>query len=103
MTNDLIFSTARIEKFRLGTTCPSTQLHVTPTDDDDIFDYARQLATQPRMKPNTRYDLEVPEDTHWELVKLAADLKMHHEDYAQNVLIGHVEHELDRKAKDRGD
>ena len=103
MTNDLIFSTAGIEQFRLGTKCPSMQLHVTSKDDDDILDYARQLATQPCMKPNTRYDLEVPEDTHWELVKLAADLKMHHEDYAQNVLIGHVEHELDRKAKDRGD
>ena len=48
---------------------------------------------------NTKIFLEIPEDTHWELVKLAADLKMHHEDYAQNVLIGHVEQELDRKAK----
>jgi hypothetical protein len=103
MTNDLIFSTAGIEQFRLGTTCPSTQLHVTPTDDDDILDYARQLATQTRMTTHRRYDLELPDDTHWELVKLAADLKMHHEDYAQNVLIGHVEHELDRKAKDQGD
>ena len=45
-----------------------------------------------------RYDLDLPEETHWELVKLAAELKMHHEDYAQNVLIGHVEQELDRKA-----
>ena len=66
---------------------------------DDILDYARQLATQSRMTTHRRYDLELPEDTHWELVKLAADLKMHHEDYAQNVLIGHVEQELDRKTK----
>jgi len=99
MTNDLIFSTAGIEQFRLGTTCPSTQLHVTSNNDNDILEYARQLAIQTRMANHQRYDLEVPEDTHWELVKLAADLKMHHEDYAQNVLIGHVEHELDRKAK----
>jgi hypothetical protein len=67
---------------------------------DDILEYARQLATQPLMKSYKRYDLDLPEDTHWELVKLAAELKMHHEDYAQNVLIGHVEQELDRKAKD---
>jgi hypothetical protein len=68
---------------------------------DDILEYARQLATQPRMTNHKRYDLELPEDTHWELVKLAADLKMHYEDYAQNVLIGHVESELDRKANDQ--
>jgi hypothetical protein len=68
---------------------------------DDILEYARQLATQSRMTTHRHYDLELPEDTHWELVKLAADLKMHHEDYAQNVLIGHVEAELDRKANDQ--
>jgi hypothetical protein len=72
--------------------------------DEDILEYARQLATQPIsnfMTDHKRYDLELPEDTHWELVKLAADLKMHHEDYAQNVLIGHVESELDRKANNQ--
>ena len=67
---------------------------------DSILEYARQLALKKPMTPRTRYDLELPEDTHWELVKLAADLKMHYEDYAQNVLIGHVENELDRKAND---
>ena len=70
---------------------------------DDILAYARTLAMQPRnntIMGDKRYDLEIPEDTHWELVKLAAELKMHHEDYAQNVLIGHVESELDRETKD---
>lgn len=67
---------------------------------DDILDYARQLVTQNRMTTHKRYDIEIPDDTHWELVKLAADLKMHHEDYAINVLIGHVESELDRKTQD---
>jgi len=70
---------------------------------DDILDYARQLANTidyQSMKLNQRYDLEIPENTHWELVKLAADLRMHHEDYALNVLIGHVENELDQKSKD---
>jgi hypothetical protein len=67
---------------------------------DDILDYARKLATQPKMISHLRYELDIPEDTHWELVKLAADLKMHHEDYAIHLLIGHVESELDRKAED---
>jgi len=67
---------------------------------DDILEYARQLATQPMKIGHLRYELDIPEDTHWELVKLAADLKMHQEDYAINVLIGHVESELDRKAQD---
>jgi len=69
---------------------------------DNILDYARQLAgtiDYKSMKLHQRYDLELPEDTHWELVKLAADLKMHHEDYALNVLIGHVENELYQKSK----
>lgn len=50
------------------------------------------------MTSTIRYDLEIPEDTHWELVRLAAGIKMHQEDYAQNILIGHVEQELDRQA-----
>lgn len=86
---------------------------------DDILEYARQLAITPHttfmmnqlglqsltnpIKNYIRYDLEIPEDTHWELVKLAADLKMHHEDYAQNMLVGYVEQQLDRQAEDRGD
>jgi hypothetical protein len=71
---------------------------------DDILEYARQLVsktTEPMTPIRYHYDLEeLPEDIHWELVKLAADLRMHHEDYARNVLISHVEQELDRKAKD---
>jgi hypothetical protein len=70
------------------------------TDDQDVLEYAKSLAIEPMPTMPTRYDLDIPEDTHWELVKLAADLKMHHEDYAQHVLIGHVEQQLDRKAQD---
>lgn len=73
---------------------------------DDILKYARQLATQPTvnfMSNYQRYDLEVPEDTHWELVKMAADLRMHHEDYVQNMLVAHVEQHLDNEAAARGD
>ena len=73
---------------------------------DDILEYARQLGLQTpnrSMNDHKRYDLELPEDTHWELVKLAADLRMHHEDYAQNILIAHVEQQLDNQAAIRGD
>jgi hypothetical protein len=38
-----------------------------------------------------RYDLEIDEDTHWSLVKLGAEHQMHHEQYAEEVLKGHVE------------
>ena len=44
--------------------------------------------------------LKIDDDTYWELTKLAAELKMHVEDYVQNVLIGHVETELDRQTTD---
>lgn len=47
-----------------------------------------------------RLDLEVDEDTYWNLVKLAAEIKMDHETYAEHILIGHVETELDRKTED---
>ncbi len=47
-----------------------------------------------------RLDLEIDEDTYWTLVKLAAEIKMDHETYAENVLLGYVETELDRKDAD---
>lgn len=46
-----------------------------------------------------RYDLELDEDTHWALVKLGAELKMHQENYAEEVLKAHVEHELGKQTK----
>lgn len=41
-----------------------------------------------------RYDLELDPDTHWGLVKLGAEIRMHPETYAEQVLKAHVEHEL---------
>ena len=37
-----------------------------------------------------RYDLEIDDDTHWALVKLGAEYKMHHEDYAEQALKSYV-------------
>lgn len=38
-----------------------------------------------------RYDLELSEDVHWELVKAAATVKMHQEDYAERILAAFVD------------
>lgn len=48
-----------------------------------------------------RYDLEIDDDTHWALVKIGAEHKMHYEQYAEEVLKAHVEqHKLDQQTKD---
>ena len=47
-----------------------------------------------------RYDLEIDDDTHWALVKLGAECKMHYENYAEHVLKTHVKQLLDQQAKD---
>ena len=44
-------------------------------------------------------DLSVDEDTYWGLVKLGAEIKTDHETYAENVLVGFVESELDKQTK----
>ena len=46
------------------------------------------------------YDLEIDDDTHWELVKLGAEIKMHYENYAEHVLKTHVKQLLDQQTKD---
>jgi hypothetical protein len=51
-------------------------------------------------KITERYDLELDQDTHWGLVKLGAELRMHAESYAEEVLKAHVEHELGKQTKD---
>lgn len=38
-----------------------------------------------------RYDLELSEDVHWELVKAAATVKMHQEDFAERILTAFVD------------
>ena len=38
-------------------------------------------------EPKRRYDIEVDEDTHWELVRIAATKKQHQEDYVEQLLV----------------
>lgn len=44
-----------------------------------------------------KLDLEVDEDTYWGLIKLGAEIKTHVETYAEHILLGHVESELDKQ------
>jgi len=71
----------------------------------DLYDYALGLVSKPfttmQLHNGKRtMHLEVDEDTYWNLVKLGADIQMDHESYAEHILIGHVETELDRKTED---
>jgi hypothetical protein len=93
----------------LGTQCPSTILTIEPTDtaiDDELREYALSLIAKPPTKTmmlsNGKYSLhlEVDEDTYWGLVRLGADIRTDCETYAENILLGHVQSELDREAAD---
>jgi hypothetical protein len=41
-------------------------------------------------KPKRCYDIEVDDDTHWELVRIAAKQKLHQEDFVENLLVEFV-------------
>jgi predicted dienelactone hydrolase len=41
-------------------------------------------------KPKRRYDIEVDDDTHWELVRIAARQKLHQEDFVEQLLVEFV-------------
>ena len=72
----------------LGPKCPTTILSIEPTD---------------LMRLNNgKYTmhLEVDEDTYWGLVKLGAEIKTDCETYAENLLIGCVQSELDKQTED---
>jgi hypothetical protein len=62
---------------------------------DNILDYVRKFANEPCLAKNKiSYELlemEMPVDTYWELVKLAADVQTPVEDYVKNLLITYVE------------
>ena len=64
------------------------------------FSPAAQERFQEMMLSNGkyRYDIELDEDTHWMLVKLGAEIRMHQEDYAEQLLKAHCEEQLNREA-----
>jgi hypothetical protein len=74
--------------------------------DEDLYEYALSLALkaveQPMILSNGKYSLhlEIDEDTYWGLIKLGAEIKTDCETYAENILLGHVQAELDRKDAD---
>ena len=41
-------------------------------------------------KLKRRYDIEVDDDTHWELVRIAAKQKLHQEDFVEQLLVEFV-------------
>ena len=43
-----------------------------------------------KPKPKRRYDIEVYDDTHWELVRIAAEQKLHQEDFVEQLLVEFV-------------
>jgi hypothetical protein len=72
--------------------------------DPELRKYAIELANKPftkqKMLSNGKYGLhlEIDEDTYWGLVKLGAEIRTDYETYAENVLVGLVEAELDKQA-----
>ena len=44
----------------------------------------------PKVEPKRRYDIEVDDDTHWELVRIAARQKLHQEDFVEQLLVEFV-------------
>ena len=41
-------------------------------------------------EPKRRYHIEVDDDTHWELVRIAAKQKLHQEDFIEQLLVEFV-------------
>lgn len=69
----------------------------------DLLDKVKKLTTSKIMQlhnGNYTMHLEVDEDTYWGLVKLGAEIKTDCETYAENLLIGCVQSELDKQAAD---
>jgi len=73
---------------------------------EELREYALSLIAKPAAKTmmlsNGKYalNLELDEDTYWGLVKLGAEIRTDSETYAEHILLGHVQSELDREAAD---
>lgn len=70
------------------------------TIDPDLHKLIRKPFPKTMMLSNGKYTmhLEIDEDTYWGLVKLGAEIKTDCETYAENLLIGCVQSELDKQA-----
>lgn len=69
--------------------------------EDHIFSKKKIDSIKTMSNKRHRYDLEIDDDTHWTLVKIGAEHKMHYEQYAEEVLKAHVEqYKLDQETKD---
>jgi hypothetical protein len=59
---------------------------------EDFNALKRTMKTQPKEH---RYELYIPNDLHWILVKLAAEQQMHQEDYVESIIKAHAEEHVD--------
>jgi hypothetical protein len=69
----------------------------------DLLDKIKKFTTDKTMQLNNgKYTmhLEIDEDTYWGLIKLGAEIKTDCETYAEHILLGHVQSELDQQATD---
>jgi hypothetical protein len=55
----------------------------------ELFNLSRPASVD-SVKTKRRYDIEVDDDTHWELVRIAAKQKLHQEDFVENLLVEFV-------------
>lgn len=55
----------------------------------------QQYGTKPPKEH--KYELYIPNDLHWVLVKLAAEHQMHQEDYVESIIKAHAEEHVDRQ------
>ncbi len=62
---------------------------------EDFNALKRTTKTQPKEH---RYELYIPNDLHWILVKLAAEQQMHHEDYVEFIVKARAAEHVDRQA-----
>ncbi len=59
---------------------------------EDFNALKRTVKAQPEEH---RYELYIPNDLHWILVKLAAEQQMHQEDYVESIIKAHAEEHVD--------
>lgn len=61
---------------------------------EDLNALKKPMKTQPKEH---KYELYIPNDLHWILVKIAAEHQMHQEDYVESMIKAHAEQHVGRK------